>query len=489
MSKVRKALFFTILGQQSMQIINLISVVVLARLLTPAEIGVYALASSVAILAIELRSLGVGQYLIREEVINEQKIRSSIGVMILISWGLGALLFISAPFIRDFYGEPALTTLLWIIAIGFFLAPFTSVPHALLSRDMKFQQLFMVKLLSNIALTGSTIAMVLLGLSYYGLALGILVGAIAEFLIINYYAPKDMPWRPSFKGIGQQIHFGMFISISQLFTRFSESISDLVIGRAGTMADVGLFSRGLGLILFLNKLVVTAAGPVILPYLSDIKREGNSVSDAYLRVIILQAAFSLPVFAIVNIAAYPIIRIMFGDQWDVAIPIASILAYWAMLQSIHSFSSTALISNGAEKLMFNASLIVFSLKVCIVSFAAFYYTPFDLHAVAWALVASGIIEIIVKTYAIKLGIGLSVLKLITAFIPNIIITMACWVTLVVINYFLPFHQNSPWFSVSMIAITMPIVWLSGLYLTKHELWDIIMNLYKEATGRKPETQA
>jgi O-antigen/teichoic acid export membrane protein len=484
MSRIRSALFFTVLAQQSVQVINLVSVVVLARLLTPSEVGVYALASSVALLAIELRSLGVGQYLIREKTIDEEKIRSAIGVMIMISWGLGAMIVISAPFIKDFYGEPALTSLLWIISVGFVLAPFTSVPHALLAREMKFQQLFYVKFLSSFSLTASTIILVLLGYSYYGLALGIMIGSTVEFLTINYFAPKGTPWKPSFTGTRKLIRFGLFISLSQLFTRFSESISDLVIGRAGTMTEVGLFSRGLGLILFLNKIIVIAAGPVILPYLSEVRRAGNSVGEAYLRVIVLQSAFSLPVFAVVNVAAFPIIRVMFGDQWDIAIPIASILAIWGMFQAIHSFSNTALISTGTERTLFYASLTVFIARLILVITAAFAIKPFSLVAVAWALVASGFIELIIKTAAVKLGIGLSVFRFCIAFIPNLIITAACWTTLTLINRFMPFEQTSPWISVAVIAGSMSIVWLIMLWATKHPLWKIITNILLEIVKKK-----
>ncbi len=67
------------------QIVSLFSVAILARLLTPSEVGVFAVASSLTFLASELRALGVGQYLVREEEINQQKIRSATGLMICIS--------------------------------------------------------------------------------------------------------------------------------------------------------------------------------------------------------------------------------------------------------------------------------------------------------------------------------------------------------------------------------------------------------------------
>ncbi len=474
MTGMKSALFFTVFAQQSVQVISLVSVVVLARLLTPAEVGVYAIASSIALLAIELRSLGVGQFLVREVEINEDKIRRSIGVMVLISWGLGAIIAISAPFVDDFYNEPALSTLLWIIAISFLLSPFASVPYALLSREMKFKQIFFVKFGSNFILTATSIVLVVLDFSYYGLAIGLLAGSVSEFLIIQYFTPKGTPWKPSFKNMGQLIQFGMLVSVAQLFTRFSESISDLVIGRAGTMTDVGLFSRGLGLILFINKIIVQAAGPVVLPYLSSINRAGQSVSEAYLKVISLQSAFSLPVLIVVHVAAFPIIRLMFGDQWDAAIPIASALAIWAMLQAVHSFSDTALVALGAEKLMFVTSLVIFAVRIALVIFASFYFGEFRLINVAWALVLSGVIEIVLKTLAIKLGVGAGVFGMYRRLIPSLLTTLLCWLAAECIDYFVGYNTEEPWISFLYTALVMPLVWLASLRVTRHEVWAIIL---------------
>ena len=86
--------------------------------------------------------------------------------------------------------------------------------------------------------------------------------------------------------------------------------------------------------------------------------------------MILQGAFSLPVFAVVNVAAYPVVIFLFGEQWDAAIPIASSLAIWAMFQAVHSFSNSALISMGAEKRMFVGSLIIFVSRIAAVIYVA-----------------------------------------------------------------------------------------------------------------------
>ena len=302
MGNVRTAIIFSLITQYSVQIIGFISIIVFARLLTPREIGIYAVAGSVAMLAMELRSLGVVQYLVREEHLTEHKIRTSLGMTVIVSWSLGALICVCAPMVAVFYEYPALKHLLWIMSFQFWMVPFTSVPIALLKRELEFQKLLVIWIAGAVVTFICTVILLLEGYSYYGLGLGVLVGGLSELAVAIYYQPRGTVWIPSFAWVGGLVRFGLLSSATNLFTKFSESIPDLVIGRMGTMANVGLFSRGMGAILFLNRIIVQAVSPVVLPHLANIKRDGGDLADAYLQAIKLQGAFSWPVFAVVNVS-------------------------------------------------------------------------------------------------------------------------------------------------------------------------------------------
>jgi len=480
MSSIRKAILYSALGQYSVHILNFITVIVLSRIITPAEIGVFAVAGSVSLLATELRSMGVVQFLIREKELNDKKIRTALGVTITVSWGLGIIIIALAPFIADFYEEAALRNILWILSSTFFIGPFTSVPIALWIRDMQFQSQFVQKLLSAGIGSGCTILFVLYGYSYYGLAMGAVVGITIELIVAIYLKPAGTVWLPSFSWVGELVKFGLYTTSNGLFFRFSQSIPDLVIGRMASMADVGLFSRGLGVILFINRILLSAISPVVLPHLSKVNRSGKSVSDAYLRANKLQAAICWPVFAVVSVAAYPMIRVLFGDQWDLAVPIASILTLWVMLTTIHCYATEALIAMGGERLVFLTGFIVF-----IFRFAGVLITvPHGLEAIAWSIVFSGAVEFLVKSWTIKKVIGTTMRDLFIEFTPNIIITFICWLTVTLIDQLMPFDSTSPWLSILVIALCLPPTWLLLLRITKHEAWDIVIALLNRVAHKK-----
>lgn len=454
------------LGQYSLQLISFPATAILARLLSPDEIGIFAVASAIAYLAVEIRSFGVGEYLIREKEVDDKKIRSVLGVMIIMSWGLALVLIGGAHWLAVFYEEDNLRPILWIIAIPFFLAPHSSVPFAMLSREMKFDAILKISLIGSIVRHASSIGLVMLGYSYYGLAWGTLLGVVAEFLAITYYRPKGIPWLPAFGGVGHIFQVGFQISFAKVLYSTSQNASDLVLGRMASMADVGLFSRGLGLIQFIHSLLIKAVGPVALPHLAQVKRSGGNVADAYVNAVVLVGAFALPIFAVVNLSAHSMITALFGDQWGASVKIASILSIWAMLQAIHCFSAPALLSVGKERLFLVKEALTFASKFALIVLTV----SSGLEAVAWGFVAAAVFELFLCNVLLKMALGLTAYRLLVAFIPNFLVAAACWSTLKLMGMFIAFEAMNSWLALLIIASAMTPVWLISLKLTANPAW-------------------
>jgi O-antigen/teichoic acid export membrane protein len=469
MSEQRRAILYSVLNQYSLQIISLVSIAVLARLLTPGEIGVFAVATSIAFLAIEIRAFGVSEFLVREKEVDRQKVMSVIGVMMIMSWGLALLLIAGAGWIAAFYGVADLRAVIWIVTVPFFFAPYSTVPVALLTREMRFDAILKIDLFGSLVRNLSSIGLVMLGFGYFGLAYGTLAGIVAEFLAITYFRPAGMPWAPSFKDLGHVLRVGMQISASKFLNLTAQSASDLVLGRLATMRDVGLYSRGLGLILFLHNLLIQAVGPVALPHLAQVKRSGGSVRDAYLNSIVLVEAFSLPLFAVVHLAAYSMITALFGDQWTAAVEIASILALWEILRSLHCFATPALLAIGKERLVLLKEVCSFTVKFALLILAV----PYGLEYVAWGFVLSGAIDFVLVSVLMKHVLGLGFVRLFVAFVPNLLVAAACWLALKAMTLQIDFESMNSWLALLIIASAMVPVWLLGLRLTNNMAWPFV----------------
>ena len=118
-SKVRRAVVYSSLTRYSLMVIGLASTMVIARLLTPDEIGTFAIASAITMVMSEFRLLGAGMYLVREQELTEDKVRSAMGLTMLISWTMGVGIWFVAPMVADLYELPPIATVFRILSVSF----------------------------------------------------------------------------------------------------------------------------------------------------------------------------------------------------------------------------------------------------------------------------------------------------------------------------------------------------------------------------------
>lgn len=482
MSSVKRAVLMSAVGQYSLQIINFVTVAVIARLLSPEEIGLFAVATSISFVANEIRSFGVAEFLVREKEVTDDKIRRVLGVMVIMSWGLGLLFLIGAGWAADFYNEADLMPLLWIISVPFFFAPHSAVPVALITRNMNFDALLRVNLVGCFGRSGISIALVLMGYSYFGLAWGTLTGVVLEFLMITYYRPAGTPWLPVFKNLKQIFKVGVPISMAKFLGTISQNSTDLLLGRMANMHAVGMFSRGFGLIMFLQSLLTKAVAPVSLPHLAEVSRSGGSVKDAYLKSIVLVGAVTIPVFAVVNLAAEEMISTLFGDQWLDAIAIASILSWWMILQTIHCFINSVFLTEHQENYFLAKEIASIILRVGII----LLMIPHGLIYVAWGFVLSGVLEFIVISYLVNKSIGLSMFETLRAFASNFSVALMCWLVLKSMYLGGIFDGMNSLIALVIIGSSMIPVWLLAIKFTRNPLWPLLLTIIERVlTKRSP----
>ena len=471
---IRSAILYSMTSKYSMRLLGLVTTMILARLLTPGEIGTFAIASSIVMLLSEFRMLGAGVYLIREKELSDQKIRSSFGLTILISWGLGLAVLISSPFVAQFYGLSELATIFVILSISFFISPYISIPTSLLSRELQYRPLMIAQLLSTLAHMGSTVALVLMGFSYFSLAWGISIAAIVKLLATLYYSPRQMPWMPSFRNMADVVKVGVYSSLTNILKKFQTTAPDLVIGKLGTTTQVGVFSRGMGFVDFVSQTIEMGITPVALPYLSGVRRQGGDVLKAYAKATLLMGSLTWPVLAVASLTSFPAIRLFFGDQWDAAAPIAGILAYWALLRSIHTLSAPLLLAVGQEVAMVIKEAVVFVVFIggIVLTF------PYGLETVAWSLVVASAVNVVLTSWILKRTIGMDVLPFVRAMMPNVVLTFCCWTATYVIGRFIDFETANPFLSIGVVAAILPLVWLAVVMLLKHEIYQELTALLK-----------
>ena len=172
----------------------------------------------------------------------------------------------------------------------------------------------------------ATVTLVSLGVGYLSMAIGLSLGVVAQFVMVTRYRPNEIPWMPKFRGIKETLSFGSFAAVSSLARTAAEGVPDLILGKAGTMTDVGLFSKALGLVVIFDQAVTMAISPVVLPHLSKENRATDSIVPTYCRIVEYHTGLAWPFFAVLSVISLPLVRLLYGDQWDASAPIATIIS-------------------------------------------------------------------------------------------------------------------------------------------------------------------
>lgn len=472
MKTIHKAVVSSSVAQYGKALIALASSMIVARLLTPEELGTFAIASAIVMVMGEFKMLGAGAYLVRETEIGEEKIRRALGLTVLISWGLGAAIYAGAPFVQSFYDIEGITTVFRILSVSFFVSPFVSIAVAQLHRKFDFSTTLRMQLFSAGVGLVTTVGLIYLGFSFYALAWGAASIILAELLTIVLLKHVDVYCVPRFDGILPIASFGVFNSTANLLKRLVNALPDMIIGKMGTAAQVGLFSRGLGMVIFLASTIQMGAAPVALPYLSSARRQGGDILQAYTLASQLLTSVIWPVLAVVAIASLPTLRFFFGLQWDVAAPIASWLALWLVLRTTHHLVNNLFIAAGHEKVMLLKEFLIF----VVVLIAIPVGFEFGLVAVAKSFVCAGVVELILTTWLLRRVLGLSVLSFIKALLPSLVMSVACGVATYLISLIVDFESEQYWIPVLTIAIVLPFVWMGSAIVLRHPIVSEIRNV-------------
>lgn len=472
MTDIRRSLAFSTLDSYVSLVLQLGSTVVLSRLLTPEETGIFAVAAVFAALASTFRDFGVAEYLIQESSLTDDKIRAALTVNIAISWLMALGLFLGAPLAAGFYRTPGVADVMQVQALSFLLIPFGAVTMAYFRREMRFGPIFAIGTTANVVSFAVSISCALAGLGFMSLAWSSLSGVVCTVLGAMWARPKTFPRWPGTRGIGDVLQFGKFASGIYIFGQLGRGAPEMIIGRVNDMAAVAIYSRANGLVEIFNRLVLRAVMPVCMPYFSKSHREQGGMLPGYLRSVSYLTAIGWPFLAFAAIVSYSLIRLVYGIQWVESAPLAKVICGAAAVELVYHLAKEALLARGDAKasnllqLVLQGSLVVGLLAVI----------PFGLQGAAWGVLAASMVGAFWSHRALSRAIGLTVADVLQASWPSLrvalvsVVPVALWAMNDSIT-----EANYIRFALLGGASTV-MLWLLSLRYFQHPLWAEVVRL-------------
>jgi len=323
---VRRSIAWALSGQFIAFAVQFGGLIVISRLLSPREVGIYAIAMAALGIIQVFTTFGIASFIVRETELPPGTLETAFTVnavlVVCLSTLLAGLSFAAGPVL----GAPEAGSVLRVLAISNLFAIVNFRPAAMLQREMQFKLLSVITVMNVSVQTGSTIGFALMGASYMSTAYASLLSGVTVMVLNLVFGRRHVGFSVSLSGWRPIIVFGLQMMSVSGVAMLTGRLSDLLLGRMLGVTALGLYGRAsqLSAIIFDN--LYGTATRVVFAQLSKDYRDKGDWRGTYLRSFAMITAFMWPFLLGLAILSQPAILLLYGEQWlPAALPLSALM--------------------------------------------------------------------------------------------------------------------------------------------------------------------
>ncbi len=481
MSGTRRALFLSFAQRYVGLMIYLVSTMILARLLTPEEIGIFSLCAAFTAIAGTLRDFGVSEYIIQERELTRDRLKAAYGLAIVTSWSIAAVVFLSRWPLAEYYDEPGLRAVLAILTLNFLLLPLAFPAYAVLTREMKFAAIFVIQTAAALTQAVTAIALAWQGFSYLSLAWAGVAANVVQILGTGYFRPREAWLLPGFREWRRVWDYGSRVSGATLLQEVSRNAYEFIIAKQLGFASLGLYNRAVGLMSQFHQNITSAIIRVAHPSFAAANRAGRDIVPEYTRALAYFTGVAWPFFAFAAVMSREIIEVLFGHQWLEAAPLARILAVSSMIYSTWAFAPTLLGALGEAQRKLRVQLFLTPLTIGIVLLASLH----SLTAVAYGAALGSAMAFVLYGEQLKQVIGLKGTRALRACGVSAKVALLCLGISVAAHALIAAEAANPLLQLFWVGTWTAIAWIVGILIFGHPLQAELSTAWSNIKRHRP----
>lgn len=372
---------WSVAGQAATAVLNLVSVAILARLIMPEEFGLVAMVTAFVSLGELVRDLGLTNAVLHAPKVTTVESSNLFWVNTGIGLALSLILIgLSYP-ITQFYGQPELAGIIYVISLTFLLNGIATQPRALLARNLRFKSLALLDVTSLLVGVVTGVAMASTGMGYWALV-GLQVGrsfSIAFWALLLSRITIGLP--DLSVSIRFYLHFGSRLLAAQVLGYVCRNMDVVLIGRSLGSSASGIYSRALQLGFVPIQQATAPLSRVALPILSRLSNDRTEYDRFLLRGMMILFIPTALGYAVLIVLADVTIRIGLGAGWDAAVPVFRWICLAGMMECASYINYWIFVSRGLPNRHLQFALISRPLLLL----AIVVTVPHGINAVAAAI--------------------------------------------------------------------------------------------------------
>jgi O-antigen/teichoic acid export membrane protein len=427
-------------------ILQLIQLLVLARLLTAEEFGLVALVMIVIGFSQIFMDMGISNAIIHKQNITEIQLSSLYWLNIFSGLILTVVVFIASPSVADFYENKAIIPLLEVLSFSFLINSIGNQYRVLFRKSLKFNILAKIEVIGCIT---TFFCAIFLALNEYG-AFSLIYATLANALISNLmvlslgmrlHRPKLTYHHNEVKKF---LNFGLYQMGQNSITYFNSQFDVILIGKLLGTEALGLYSLTKQLVMRPYQIINPVITSVMFPIMAKIQNDQTKLKSIYLKIINFLASLNFPIYGAMVILASTLVPLILGDKWIEAIEIFQVLSVYAAVRTISSPSGSLLLAKGRADLGFWWSISGFT----FIPIAIYIGSQWGLIGISTSLLLYQLILLIPNWYYIiyKMSNASFIEYFYELFMPLLSILFAITVTYTIMSNFdlIGFNKLTLW---------------------------------------------
>lgn len=471
---IRRSLAWMMFSQGGYFVLQFSSSVVLARLLTPYEVGVYTAGAAIVGFLSVLQAFGLTLLIVREPVIDRHLSAGLFTMNAVIAVVLSLVILAFSAFGGAFLHEAGVQRVMMVLAVLPLIGIFEFLPAAHLERDGEFKTIAVINLLRAVAMTSTTLALALAGLSYMSYPWGALAASVVGATGLMIAGRRHVSFKIGLVAWPQIIPFGLQQLSIQGVPAVATRASEFLLGRMLGLSALGLYGRASNVNNMIWSNIHLVIARVVMVDLANKQRNDLGIRQGYLRTIEIVTALLWPCFAGVGLLAGPLIRTIYGEKWvGAAPPLAALSVAAILLVSISMTWELFVLCNETgrqtriEALRSSAGLIMFVGGALI-----------GLTAAAIGRIGESIVTIALYRPHIQRMTSTTLADFMPIYRRSAILTAVACAPALVLMLIYDWSPGTP-FPLVILAIAAGVAaWLAAIRLTGHALANEVVTLLK-----------
>ena len=431
-SKMFKGMVWSAIERFSVQAVQFIIGIMLARILTPKEYGIIGILLVFIAVSDVFIDSGFSTALIQKQKRTKVDISTVFWFNILISLVCYVVLWILAPFIQEFYDLEQLSMLLRVMSLSLIINALFTIPMTLLTIELDFKTISIITLIATIFSGIIAVYYAYNGYGVWALVIQIMtrsaLTAILTWLMIK--------WRPFFvfskSSFKELFSYGSKLLASSLLSTAVNNFYALFIAKFISTKDLGFYTRGTQFSDVVFGILSSILDSVLLPGLSTIQEQRDKLVNYTRNILKATALIIIPIFLYLAVIAEPLIKVLITEKWMPAVPIMQIFCIARLITIISGINVNLLYVIGRTDLALKQQYSKIGIRVLFFVIAL----KFGIIYIALAELISTACHFFINTYypgkIMSYGAFSQLKDLVPIFLSGLIMVLA----VLVVNYFI-----------------------------------------------------